>query len=104
MLCYSVRLASMERISPLAFKAIDFNGNTDIIPASQVMGRDYGVEKSDAWWISAWILEKKCITYTSKKRAFFDKSGKMLPNIEITKHTPKKVEPIDNNIINKLAR
>lgn len=104
MLCYSVRLASMERISPLAFKAIDFNGNTDIIPASQVMGRDYDVEKSDAWWISAWILEKKCITYTDKKKATF-KDGKLC-NVTITLHNAPKIDipPFKNRKLGELKK
>lgn len=65
--CYSVRLSSVVRISPLAYKVEDFNGNSDIIPASQILGEDITVQKSDAYWISAWILEKKCITYSEKK-------------------------------------
>ena len=47
-LCYSVRLESLVRISDKAFKATAFDGSQDIIPASQVFGRDYEVMKSDA--------------------------------------------------------
>ena len=43
--CYSVRLESLVRISPKAFKATAFDGSSDIIPASQVFGRDFEVEK-----------------------------------------------------------
>ena len=68
-LCYSVRLESLVRISDKAFKATAFDGSQDIIPASQVFGRDYEVMKSDAYWISAWILEKKSIQYSGKKQA-----------------------------------
>lgn len=71
-LCYSVRLESLVRISDKAFKATAFDGSSDIIPASQVFGRDYEVMKSDAWWISAWILGKKSIQYSGKKQAWFD--------------------------------
>ncbi len=101
--CYSVRLASLEKISPLAYKAIAYDGSSDIIPASQVFGQDYEVEKSEAWWISAWILERKKLQYSIKKSAFFDRDTKrMLPNIIIEKHHPEKHEPIDNNIIDDL--
>lgn len=65
--CYSVRLSKVVQISPLAYKVEDFNGNSDIIPASQIFGQDLTVQKSDALWISAWILEKKCINYSDKK-------------------------------------
>lgn len=98
--CYSVRLASLELISPLAYKAIAFDGSKAIIPASQVYGRDEDVDKSDAYWISAWILEKKSIQYSRKKSAFFDKdTRKMLPDIIIEKHHPDYVQPVKENII-----
>ena len=55
--CYSVRLESLVRISDKAYKATSYDGSSDIIPASQVFGRDYEVSKSEAWWFSAWILK-----------------------------------------------
>ena len=103
-LYYSVRLESLERISPKAFRATSFDGSTDIIPASQVMGRDYDVQKSDAWWISAWILEKKNIQYSSKKQAWFDENGHMMPTYTIERHTPEKKEAKESNEINDLKR
>lgn len=60
-LCYSVRLESLVRISDKAFKATAFDGSSDIIPASQVFGRDYDVMKSYSWWISAWIMKEICM-------------------------------------------
>ena len=39
-LCYSVRLESLSRISAKAFRAVAFDGSTDIIPASCIMGAD----------------------------------------------------------------
>lgn len=90
--CYSVRLESLAPISDKAYKARSFDGSEDIIPASQVFGRDYDITKSEAWWISAWILEKKSIQYSGKKEAWFDSdTGRQLPNIKITKHVPGKV-------------
>ena len=103
-LCYSVRLESLVRISDKAFRATAFDGSTDVIPASQVMGRDYEVMKSDAWWISAWILEKKSIQYSSKKQAWFDENGHMMPTYTIERHTPKKRDAIESNEINELKR
>jgi hypothetical protein len=103
-LCYSVRLESLVRISHKALLAIAFDGSQDIIPASQVFGRDYGVMKSDAWWISAWILEKKSIQYSSKKQAWFDENGHMMPTYTIERHTPEKKEAKESNEIKSLKR
>ena len=101
-LCYSVRLESLVRISDKAFRATAFDGTSDIIPASQVFGRDYDVVKSDAYWISAWILGKKNIQYSGKKQAWFDEHGNQLPTYTIERHTPDKLEPKESNIIDEL--
>lgn len=103
-LCYSVRLESLVRISDKAFKATAFDGSSDIIPASQVFGMDYEVQKSDAYWISAWILEKKSIQYSCKKQAWFDENGHMMPTYTIEHHTPEKREAKESNIIQEIKR
>jgi hypothetical protein len=103
-LCYSVRLESLVRISDKAFKATAFDGSSDIIPASQVFGMDYEVQKSDAYWISAWILEKKSIQYSGKKQAWFDENGHQLPTYTIERHTPEKIAAKETNIISELQR
>ncbi len=72
-LCYSVRLQSLVSISDKAYVATSFDGSKDVLPKSQVFGQDYDVQKSDAYWIAAWILEKKNIQYSGKKRAWLDK-------------------------------
>lgn len=94
--CHSVRLESLVRISDKAFKATAFDGSTAIIPESMIFGQDYDVTKSEAHWISAWILEQKDLQYSTKKTAWFDKdSGRRLPDIKIEKHVPEKVEPVN---------
>ena len=103
-LCYSVRLESLTRISEKAYKAASFDGSTDIIPASQVFGRDYEVMKSDAYWIAAWIVQKKNIQYSGKKQAWFDEDGHQLPTYTIERHTPEKREAVTSNEINDLKR
>lgn len=103
-LCYSVRLESLSRISAKAFRAVAFDGSTDIIPASCIMGADDDVVKSEAWWIAAWILEKKSIQYSCKKEAWFDESGNRLPDYTVEKHKPTKIEAKDNNIITQLKK
>lgn len=96
--CYSVRLSEMRRISDKAYLAKAFDGSEAIIPASQVFGVDYSVAKSDAWWISAWILERKELQYSPKKVAVFNEAGKIVPSVTITTHTPSAQTPVDNTI------
>lgn len=109
--CYSVRLKSLEAISDKAFKAVAFDGSSDIIPASMVYGQDEEVKKSEAWWISAWILEKKKITYSTKKVRWFEYQNDGLydsdyrnrrPSVIITKHIPSKIKPVEKNEISSL--
>ena len=103
-MCYSVRLESLTRISEKAYKATSFDGSSDIIPVSCVFGRDFEVMKSDAYWIASWILPKKDIQYSSKKSAWFDESGQMLPTYTVTRHEPKTVEAKESNVIKELKR
>lgn len=103
--CVSVRLESLYSISEKAYKAVAFDGTEAIIPKSQVFGRDYDVIKSEAWWISAWILEKKELQYSDKKRAWFDnKTRERLPDIIVEKHQPDRVQPKGDNTINSLKK
>lgn len=103
--CVSVRLESLFSISEKAYKAVAFDGSEAIIPKSQVFGRDYDVIKSEAWWISAWILEKKELQYSDKKRAWFDnESRERLPDIIVEKHTPERKNVKSNNIIKSLQK
>jgi len=93
-LCYSVRLESMTPISPKCWKATGFDGSEALIPDSQYYGQDYDVTKSEAHWISAWILEKKDLQYSGKKQAWFDvDTKKQLPSYTFEKHIPKQKEP-----------
>lgn len=103
--CYSVRVESMRKISEKSYKVRSFDGSEDIIPASQVFGPDYDVQKSEAYWIAAWILPKKSIQYSDKKRAWFDNDSRMrLPDYTVERHHPERVEAKSNNIINQLKR
>lgn len=103
--CYSVRLDSLTSISDKAYKATAFDGSTAIIPKSMVMGKDFDVQKSNAYWISAWILEQKELQYSTKKEAWFDRdSGKMLPTYTIEKHIPAKIEPVNTQPDESLTR
>lgn len=104
-LCYSVRLSSLTAISDKCYLATAFDGSEALIPKSQVFGQDYNVQKSEAYWISEWILKQKSLQYSSKKQAFFDTvTRKEVPHYVVVKHTPQPKEAIDNNTINELKR
>lgn len=104
-LCYSVRLESLTVISDKCYKATAFDGSEALIPKSQVFGQDYSVQKSEAYWISEWILKQKSLQYSCKKQAFFDTvTRKEVPHYVVTKHTPAIKEAIENNTIKELKR
>lgn len=91
----SVRLQALASISDRAYKAVAFDDSEAIIPKSQVMGRDWSVSKSEAWWISEWILGKVDLQHSNKKVAYFDRNtGKMLPEITKTVHKPDRKDPV----------
>lgn len=101
--CISVRLESLEKISPKAFLAKSFDGSSDIIPASQVFGQDFGVVKSEAWWITEWIMKQKRIQWSPKKVAWFDsESRRQLPTYIVERHDPAHIDPLENNEIESL--
>ena len=103
--CASVRLESLVSISEKAYKATAFDGSMAIIPKSQVFGRDYDVEKSEAWWIALWLLPSKGIQYSDRKRAWFDAATRqMLPSIEVHHHTPAAMAPVNSNEIEELLK
>lgn len=104
-LCYSVRLSSLTVISDKCYLATAFDGSEALIPKSQIFGQDYSVQKSEAYWISAWILEQKSIQYSHKKQATFDSvTRKEVPVYIIEKHEPTKIDPLENNTIKELKR
>ena len=104
-LCYSVRLSSLTVISDKCYKATAFDGSEALIPKSQVFGQDYSVTKSEAYWISEWILKQKSLQYSGKKEAWFDSvTRKMQPTFKIEKHEPEKLDPKDSNNIQRLKK
>jgi hypothetical protein len=104
-LCYSVRLSSLTAISDKCYKATAFDGSEALIPKSQVFGQDYSVQKSEAYWISEWILKQKSLQYSGKKQATFDSvTRKEVPTWTIEKHEPIKIDPLENNTIKELKR
>lgn len=101
--CYSVKLKSLTAISAMAYRAEAFDGSEAIIPASQVFGQDLETEKSEAYWISAWILKKKDLQYSSKKERWFDaNTRKKLPTYTVERHRPKAKEALRSNEIEDL--
>jgi hypothetical protein len=103
--CLSVRLESLVSISGLAFKATAFDGSSAIIPKSQVFGPDYDVQKSEAYWISEWILSKKDLQYSGKKSAWFDvDTRRQLPDYVIEKHIPEPIKSKNVEPLNELMK
>lgn len=103
--CYSVRLESLESISEKAYKATAFDGSSAILPKSQVFGEDYEVVKSEAYWISEWILQQKSLQYSKKKSAWFDaETRKRLPDYIVEQHKPEKRDAVPDNSIDELKR
>ena len=84
--CYSVRLDSLVQISDKCYLATAFDGSEDYIPAKFIFGYDPAVQKSNAYWIAAWILERKNLQYSAKKEAWFNSDDYQDP------HTPAYVK------------
>ena len=104
-LCYSVRLSSLTAISDKCYKATAFDGSEALIPKSQVFGQDYSVSKSEAYWISEWILKQKDLQYSGKKQATFDSvTRKEVPVWIVEKYEPTKIDLLENNTIAALKR
>jgi len=104
-LCYSVRLSSLTAISDKCYLATAFDGSEALIPKSQVFGQDYSVQKSEAYWISEWILKQKSLQYSGKKQATFDTfTRKEVPNWTIEKHKPSIVEFQEQNPLTELTK
>lgn len=105
--CISVRLSALVSISDRAYKAIAFDGSEAIIPKSQVFGQDFEVQKSEAYWISEWILDKKELQYSTKKIAWFNHDSCTIePNFStiVEKHKPNKINNINVKPIKILER
>lgn len=71
--CYSVKLSSIKKISSAACIATTEDGSEDIFPISQIFGLDEDFKALQNYWIAAWILQQKTLTYSGRKRAWFDK-------------------------------
>ncbi len=93
----SVRLQSLVSISPKAYVATAFDGSEAIIPKSQVFGRDYAVEKSDAYWISEWILGQKSLQHSKRKMGWYNPATNHVEPcgttyIETERHVPEPIQ------------
>lgn len=102
--CYSVRLSALIDISERCYKAVGFDGSSALIPKTFVFGRDYEIQKSESYWIAAWILDRKQLQYSTKKVAWFDENQNKIPTYSVTRHRPTAVAPKANNEIKDLSR
>lgn len=104
---YSVRLQSLTSISNKCYKAKAFDGSEALIPKSQVFAKDYDVQKCDAYWISAWILEQKDLQYSTKKEGWYNPlTDRVEPPfyVEVEHHKPEPQTPVENNFIQELKK
>lgn len=103
-LCYSVCVSSIISISDKAYLVTCFDGSKDIVPKSQVFGKDHNVSSSEAYWIAAWILEKKKLQYTDKRKALFDEKRRKYNYIEYRHHKAPKMDCVISNEKDNLKR
>ncbi|MDR0872243.1 MAG: hypothetical protein LBN27_02090 [Prevotellaceae bacterium] len=103
--CYSVCFESLISITDKAYKVTCFDGTEAIIPKSRFFGQDTEKQRAEYYWVSAYILEDRKLQYSDKKVAWFESETKeMLPTYTVEHHTPEKIQPIENNIINELKK
>lgn len=103
--CYSVRLRGLVSVSDKAYRATAFDASEAIIPKSQFFGVDTDIQKSDAFWISAWILDRVSLQHSKKKVRYFDSNtGEILPDYIVSVSVPKKRKPLDDNSISCLKK
>ena len=103
--CILVKLSEIADISPLAIKVKDFNGNTAIIPKSQVFGYEEG-NGYEACWVSEWIVKQKHITFSHKHEAWFNTGTRKLSSQQktVTHYKPAAIAPVESNLIESLKR
>lgn len=103
--CYSIKLDSLYQITEKCYKAIAFDGSEALIPVSQYYGIDHDVTKSEAHWVSEWILDKIDIQHSRKKEGHFNsKTGERMPIYNFDKHVPKKIIDVNIDIDNELIK
>ena len=108
-MCLSVHLMQLSRITDKCYKAVAFDGSEALIPASCYFGIDYGGStRSPAYWIAEWILKKRNLQYSDKRKAVF-KAGKLswIPvknTVETIRHIPEEIAPVDDNTIDDLIK
>lgn len=91
--CYLVKLQEFRQITPKCYKAVDFSGHEDLIPASQVYGIMQGKAGANVY-LTAWILERKSLQYSDKSPVFIEPGE--VPDedvVTITRHHPPKLDP-----------
>ena len=91
--CISVKLQAFYSISSKCYKTVAYDGSEALIPASQFYGQDYERTKSESYWITEWILQRKDLQYSTKKWSIFSQDGRNIGQIEFKHHKPEKLDP-----------
>lgn len=99
----SVKLNSVRSISEKAVIIETIEGDTAVIPKSQIMGFAKHPKGCECLWITEWILKKKNIRYSYNDKGYFLGKEKIIFE-EKEIHFPRMMVPVEDNIINELQR
>jgi hypothetical protein len=92
--CFSIKLKSIKEYSNQSFLITLWSGQQVFIPKSHVFGNDHEENKSEAHWISEWILNKKQVPIPDRRAGWYNHAiGRIEPcfSTTIEHHTPKKI-------------
>lgn len=91
--CYSVRLRKVVNLSEKSFRVEDFDGGSDVLPKSQFFGKDDGAAGNDSYWVAAWLLPDKNLTYSTAREREFDRNqSSEKPRYNVITHIPAEIK------------
>lgn len=103
--CHRVRLKELISISDKCYKAVCFDGKSDLIPKSQVYEIELTSKDILEVWLPEWILHQKKLQYSPTHKREYDKgTGKQIPKVEIIKNIPQKITNLKQEPDNELIR
>lgn len=93
--CYSVKVSELRPISPKAYLAVCFDGREIVIPRSQVFGLGGLSDRSESYWIAAWLVEKHRIQYSPKRVGWFNGvTVRKAAFRKVERIVPPRIEPV----------
>lgn len=93
-LCVKIKLSEIKSISEKAVRAKDYNGNSDVLPKSQI----YYIG-GNTYWVADFIARQKPFPYKYKSKAWVDfTTGREIPQVIVENIVPVKIEPIKRDL------